>query len=71
MADVRVSLRTGFLGSLRFIIHSLGTIMDMLRKLTRWLFQRENLYALLICLLLLALLIFSVDQAPLWIYQGF
>jgi hypothetical protein len=39
----------------------------MLRRL----FNRENLYALLLCLILLAILIMSVDQAPQWIYQGF
>lgn len=45
--------------------------MDNLRKTIRWLFQREHIYALLLCLILLALLIFSADQAPQWIYQGF
>lgn len=39
----------------------------MLRRL----FNRENMYALLLCLILLAILIMSVDQAPQWIYQGF
>ena len=39
----------------------------MLRKL----FSRENLYAVLLCLLLIALLIMTADQAPQWIYQGF
>lgn len=33
--------------------------------------NRENLYAVLLCLLLLALLILSTDSAPQWIYQGF
>jgi hypothetical protein len=32
---------------------------------------RENLYALLFCLILIALVILSSDQAPQWIYQGF
>jgi hypothetical protein len=32
---------------------------------------REYLYALLLCLILIALLIFTADQAPQWIYQGF
>jgi hypothetical protein len=40
---------------------------DMLRKL----FSRENLYALLLCLLLIAIIILTADQAPQWIYQGF
>ncbi len=39
----------------------------MLRKL----FSRENLYALLICLALIAILVLTADQAPQWIYQGF
>jgi len=39
----------------------------MLRKL----FSRENMYAVLLCLLLIALLIMTADQAPQWIYQGF
>lgn len=42
--------------------------------LTGWLhrlFSRENLLALLLCLILIALVIFTADSAPLWIYQGF
>ena len=39
----------------------------MLRRI----FSRENLYAVLLCLILIAIIIFSADQAPLWIYQGF
>jgi hypothetical protein len=39
----------------------------MLRRM----FSRQNLYALLLCLLLLAVIIFTADQAPQWIYQGF
>ena len=35
------------------------------------LFSRENLWALGLCLILILLLIFSADSAPLWIYQGF
>jgi len=37
----------------------------------RKLFSKENLYAVLLCLLLIALLIMTADQAPQWIYQGF
>ena len=37
----------------------------------RRLWNRENLYAVSLCLLLLALLILSTDSAPQWIYQGF
>lgn len=34
-------------------------------------FSRENLYALLLCLALIAILIMTTSQAPQWIYQGF
>lgn len=34
-------------------------------------FSRENLYALLLCLIVLAVIIVTADTAPLWIYQGF
>ena len=40
-------------------------------KIPRGLFSRENLYALLLCLILIAILILTADQAPQWIYQGF
>jgi hypothetical protein len=39
----------------------------MLRKIV----SRENLYALLLALLLVALVVLTADQAPQWIYQGF
>ena len=39
----------------------------MMRK---WL-TRENLYALLLCLIFIAAVIFTADQSPQWIYQGF
>jgi hypothetical protein len=39
----------------------------MLRRI----FSRENLYALLLCLLLIAILVMTTSQAPVWIYQGF
>jgi hypothetical protein len=35
------------------------------------LFSRENLWALALALMLLALVIFTADSSPLWIYQGF
>lgn len=40
-------------------------------KFIRHIFSRENLYALLLCLLLIALVILTTSQAPQWIYQGF
>ena len=32
---------------------------------------RENLWALALCLILILLVIFTADSAPLWIYQSF
>jgi hypothetical protein len=37
----------------------------------RRLLSRENLYAVLLCLLLIAVTIVTAGQAPQWIYQGF
>lgn len=34
-------------------------------------FSRENLWAVLFCLALIALVIFTTAQSPEWIYQGF
>jgi hypothetical protein len=39
----------------------------MLKKI----FSRENMTALLLCLILIALLILTADKSPQWIYQGF
>jgi len=35
------------------------------------LLTRENLLSLLLCLILIALVIFTADSSPTWIYQGF
>ncbi len=43
----------------------------MWRKLCKALFTRENLLALLLALILIALVIFTADTSPTWIYQGF
>lgn len=45
--------------------------MTLLRSLIRRLFTRENLYALLLCLILIGMLIMTADTSPQWIYQGF
>ncbi len=37
----------------------------------RRLFNRENLLAILLFLLITAIVIFTSDSAPQWIYQGF
>ena len=34
-------------------------------------FTRENLWALLFCLILVALVVLTASSAPIWIYQGF
>ena len=34
-------------------------------------FTRENLWAALFCLILVALVILTASSAPTWIYQGF
>jgi len=36
-----------------------------------WVFSRENLWALTLCLVVLAVFILSADSSPQWIYQGF
>jgi lipopolysaccharide/colanic/teichoic acid biosynthesis glycosyltransferase len=42
-----------------------------MKRILNILFTRENLLALLLCLILIALLILTADQTPQWIYQGF
>jgi len=42
-----------------------------MRKITAALLTRENLLAVALCLILIALVILTADQAPQWIYQGF
>jgi len=43
----------------------------MLKKIFLGLFSRENMLALLLALIMIALLIFTKDTTPTWIYQGF
>jgi hypothetical protein len=42
-----------------------------MKKLLDKIFTRENLLALVLCLILIALVIFTADTSPTWIYQGF
>ena len=41
--------------------------MNAFRKI----FSRENVWALVFCLIVILLIIFTADSTPLWIYQGF
>ena len=43
----------------------------MLNRIRDAIFTRENLLALLLALILVALVIFTADTTPTWIYQGF
>jgi hypothetical protein len=42
-----------------------------MKRISQVLFTRENLLALLLCLILIALVVFTADTSPTWIYQGF
>ena len=44
------------------------TVMKRLFETT---FTRENLLAVLLCLMAIAVLILTADSSPTWIYQGF
>ncbi len=43
----------------------------MWKKIRDAIFTRENMLALLLALILIALVIFTADTTPTWIYQGF
>lgn len=43
----------------------------MLRKIFSSVFSRENLLAFLLALIIIALVVFTADVTPEWIYQGF
>jgi len=43
----------------------------MWKKIRDSIFTRENMLALLLALILIALVIFTADTSPTWIYQGF
>jgi lipopolysaccharide/colanic/teichoic acid biosynthesis glycosyltransferase len=44
---------------------------EMLKRLIASVFSRENMLALALALIVLALVIFTADTTPDWIYQGF
>jgi hypothetical protein len=43
----------------------------MKKSLSQLLFTKENVWALVLCLIVIALVIFTASDSPLWIYQGF
>ena len=43
----------------------------MVPKWVGWLINRENLLALLLCLIVIMVIIMTADQSPQWIYEGF
>ena len=45
--------------------------MSFWHSLASRLFTRENLLALLLCLMLIALVVLTAGASPQWIYQGF
>jgi hypothetical protein len=45
--------------------------MSSAGRVARLVFSTKNGLALLLCLIVLAVVILSADQAPQWIYQGF
>ena len=45
--------------------------MRLVKVLLRYLFTRENFYAVLLCLILITILIMTSATSPRWIYQGF
>lgn len=47
------------------------SVRNKFAKVIRNLLTPENVWALLFCLIILAVVIFTADTAPLWIYQGF
>lgn len=46
-------------------------MMSWLNRIFRCIFTRENLWALALCLILIALTVLTADLSPTWIYQGF
>jgi len=46
-------------------------MVKFVQRLVRRLFSRENLFALLLCAILVLVIIVTADSAPQWIYQGF
>ncbi len=45
--------------------------LPTMRRLLSSLLTRENLLALVLCLMALAIVVMSAESSPTWIYQGF
>jgi len=45
--------------------------MTLIKTFLRRLFSRENLFALLLCVIAILVIILTTSAAPRWIYQGF
>ena len=43
----------------------------MIPKFLKRIFSRENMLALALALIVIALIVFTADVTPQWIYQGF
>ena len=54
-----------------FNLRNLRNLRMILILMRNRLLTRENLLAVLLCLLAVLLLILATDSAPQWIYQGF
>jgi hypothetical protein len=46
-------------------------IAVMIKRTLQKLFCRENLFALLLCVILILVIVVTADASPRWIYQGF
>jgi len=44
---------------------------DPLKKLWQTIATPENIWAVLLFLIVIALIVFTTDGSPVWIYQGF
>ncbi len=42
-----------------------------LQVILKKIFSRENVWALVVCLIVITVFIFTADSSPQWIYQGF
>jgi len=45
--------------------------MRILAAVARKVFSRENVFALLLCVIVIMVIIVTADSSPQWIYQGF